>query len=106
MFVRTHQIDGDGDTVREGTCTFGEHAPRACFVQSAMRCPICGAQLERATNARYLKIHRVVRVLGPKHDGETPFMGSLFPWQTHEFLGCRSCSIGFSALKSPDDPSA
>lgn len=98
-FVKTFHVDDED--LNEGECTFGEHAPAPRFTVSCVKCPFCGGVLRRATNAGVLKIHRVARVLGERRGGQTPFLGSLFPSRTHVFLGCKSCRIGFSTLKSP-----
>lgn len=101
MFVTTFHIRSDDDyTLRAGEITFGRSAPTPRFVKTSATCPFCGAGLERAMNAARLKIHRVAKVLGPERRGQRPFLGSLFPSRTHEFMGCRSCRIGFSTLKA------
>lgn len=106
MVREMFHVLGKDRTLNPGEITFGVRAPLPRFEATNALCPFCSSPLERALNASRVKIHRVGKVLGPERDGEIPFLASVFPWKTHEFLGCRECKIGFSTLKyaGEDDP--
>jgi hypothetical protein len=99
--VKTFHIHPETDPLREGEFTFGLGTPAPRYVTTGMSCPFCGSPLSRCTNTGRLRIHRVAKITGKRRNGETPYLASAFPSQTHHFFGCRMCKIGFSTLKKP-----